>query len=118
MSPYLVAFVLGVVAHALLSRVLGAERDRRDTPLHVACRKGNVKNVKALLDRGADPNVYNFFRETPLLLACAADSSAIVKMLLDMGADAADKGKGASPPPSTPCHGALELPCSYGSKDE
>jgi ankyrin repeat protein len=115
MSPLLVAFFLGVLAHALVSRIIGVQTDRRDTPLHVACRKGNVKNVKALLDRGADPNVFNFFRETPLLLACAADSAAIVKMLLDMGADAKDKG--ASPPPSTPRPGTLELPCSYGGDD-
>lgn len=66
-----------------VARVL-LDNDRRDTPLHIACRKeGNAKNVKYLLDNGADPNVFNFFRETPLLLACAADNPVIVKMLID-----------------------------------
>ena len=63
---------------------------RRDKPLHIACRKGNVKSVKLLLDSGADPNVFNYFGQTPLLLACASDNACIVKMLLDKNAEAND----------------------------
>ena len=87
---WLYFFLAGVFAHMFVARVL-LDNDRRDTPLHIACRKGNAKNVKYLLDNGADPNVFNFFRETPLLLACAADNSVIVKMLIDRGAECSTK---------------------------
>jgi ankyrin repeat protein len=97
-------FALGVLAHMLLARVL-ANNDRRDTPLHIACRKGNVKNVKNLLDRGADPNVFNFFRETPLLLACASDNPLIVKMLLDRAADSNDSRPETRHPLALPVSG-------------
>ena len=83
------AFVLGFLTHLLFARYVFTN-ERRDTPLHIACRKGNVKNVKYLIDRGADPNVFNFIRETPLSLACASDNALIVKMLLDHNADAND----------------------------
>jgi ankyrin repeat protein len=92
---WMYAFVAGFVVHMFFARVF-FNNDRRDTPLHIACRKGNLKTVKYLLDRGADPNVFNFFRETPLLLACASDNSMIVKMLLDKNADSND----ASRPPA------------------
>lgn len=92
---YFAAFVCGFICNSILNM------DRKkDHPLHIACRKGNVKSVKMLLDSGADPNVYNYFGQTPLLLACTADNSAIVKMLLDKNAYAA--GEGGLPSPLTP----------------
>ena len=84
-------FLAGALAHHLWSRCVG-RAGRRETPLHVACRKGNAKTVKYLLDRGASPNVLNLFRESPLLLACTADNAAIVKMLLDAGGDPGGDG--------------------------
>ena len=86
-SSYLVVFLLGFFTHMCLARNKG---DRRDKPLHIACRKGNVKSVKLLLDSGADPNVFNYFGQTPLLLACSSDNACIVKMLLDKSAEAND----------------------------
>ena len=94
-------FFLGALAHFLYARYVARKGDRRDTPLHVACRKGNVKSVKYLLSRGADPNVYNANEESPLLLGCASDDSSIVKMLLDKAARANKGGAGGA-----------ELPCS------
>lgn len=83
---YGIAFVCGFI---LCNVIMNVDR-KKDHPLHIACRKGNVKSVKMLLDSGADPNVTNYFGQTPLLLACAADNSAIVKMLLDKNAVAGD----------------------------
>lgn len=121
-----VIFALGALAHMLFARAVTGG-DRRDTPLHIACRRGNAKTVRYLLDRGADPNVFNFFRETPLLLACGADSSVIVKMLLDRAADANDSarpGGGALPwrdrlvPEGAGAGGAGEAAGEVGSDDE
>lgn len=87
MSFPIICFIMGILAHMVVSRVGG---DRRDMPLHIACRKGNVKTVKSLLDCGADPNVLNCWKQTPLQLACSSDSPVIVKMLIDRGADGND----------------------------
>lgn len=86
-NTYLIVFLLGFFAHMCLAM---NKDTRRDKPLHIACRKGNVKSVKLLLDSGADPNVFNYFGQTPLLLACSSDSACIVKMLLDKNAEAND----------------------------
>jgi ankyrin repeat protein len=90
---YLYALAFGCGFVCALAVAASASDRKKDHPLHIACRKGNVKSVKMLLDSGADPNVFNYFGQTPLLLACTADNSAIVKMLLDKNADAIERIK-------------------------
>ena len=76
----LIAHGADVSARALLDR----------TPLHDACSGGKLATVRALLDRGADPNARNEFGQTPLINAIErrhTDVTEIVRTLLASGAD-------------------------------
>jgi len=53
-----------------------------DTPLHVACNKGNEEIVKLLLLRGANPNVHETDGDTPLHIACEKGYEQVVGLLL------------------------------------
>ncbi|KAK2805838.1 hypothetical protein FQN51_008612 [Onygenales sp. PD_10] len=59
------------------------------TPLMKAARSGFEEGVKALLDKGADPNHKDHKRETPLSQAARATdgSGEVVEMLLREGSD-------------------------------
>lgn len=68
----------------------------KDTLLHYACAFGEVKIVRALLEKGADVNVKNNLDDTPLFYACnkqaylkvtEQDRLEIAKMLIERGAD-------------------------------
>ena len=58
-----------------------------DTPLTVACMKGQMNAVKLLLLRGANPNVTSPSFHTPLQLAIQRGDVGIVKLLIVAGAD-------------------------------
>ncbi|GBG25855.1 Ankyrin-1 [Hondaea fermentalgiana] len=60
----------------------GSEEWDLATALHVACRQGNAKLVRALLDLDANPACLTKSRQTPLLLACEYGYPAIVDLLL------------------------------------
>jgi uncharacterized protein len=85
---------------------LATARNERtgSTPLHVAAQQGDLTMVRALLDRGADPNVRTnrsnapagprfggFGRgggaQTPLMLAAINDREAVMRALVAAGAD-------------------------------
>jgi hypothetical protein len=55
--------------------------------LLTAARKGDVAQVKALLDKGADVNAKTPYGQTALFFACDRGYFEIVKLLVDHGAD-------------------------------
>jgi len=58
-----------------------------NTPLHIACLKGDLKVVQLLLKYGADPNIRNHVaRRTPLHSAVEEDYKEIVSVLMKKGA--------------------------------
>jgi uncharacterized protein len=57
-----------------------------DRPLHVACLRGNLEEVEALIRGGAAVNATGEFDNTPLHQAVQQGHGAIVKFLLEHGA--------------------------------
>src|SRR5580698_7978615 len=55
--------------------------------LLAATRKGDLAQVKALLDKGASVNSKSAYGQTPLFFACDRGYTEIVKLLIDRGAD-------------------------------
>jgi len=68
----------------------------RETPLTAAISSKNDKLVSYLLERGADPNLYDQ-DASPLYKACASQRKRLVKLLLQHGADVTRPHR---PPPS------------------
>ena len=64
----------------------------RQSGLIIACRRGNIKIVKLLLDHGVDVNCTDKNGYTPLLASCECKNKDIVKLLLARGADINIKG--------------------------
>ena len=60
---------------------------RQITPLHLACRYGNVEAAKLLLDNGAEIEVAQDHTVTPMMAAIENSQTAIVRLLLEKGAD-------------------------------
>jgi len=57
------------------------------TPLHLACDRGNIANVKILLEGGADPGLRDEDGLTALQLAQIAGHTEIVPLLSNKGAE-------------------------------
>ena len=71
-------------------------RDKEgNTPLHLACDKGDLEEVKNLIEKGADVNAQNnpmnfedgWGESTPLHVACSGVNIEIVDFLLKNGAE-------------------------------
>mmetsp|Transcript_11590 Transcript_11590/g.19864 ORF Transcript_11590/g.19864 Transcript_11590/m.19864 type:complete len:246 (-) Transcript_11590:244-981(-) len=58
-----------------------------ETPLHIACRNGNVRLVCLLLDRGAKVDLKDTAGNTPFHLSCCRQEMDIAKLLLRRGAE-------------------------------
>ncbi|KAL2489857.1 Ankyrin repeat family protein [Forsythia ovata] len=90
---------------------LGGDRDDRGwTPLHICARKGDLKQVKRLLDEGMNVNVAAWGPKshgvTPLHLAAKGGHLKVMDELLERGADIDARTKGACG--WTPLHNAAK----------
>lgn len=63
------------------------ENDNGNSILDLAVRFEREGEVKDLLMRGADPNVFNIEMETPLMTACDRGNYKIAKLLVDSNAE-------------------------------
>lgn len=89
------------VARWLLERGVrtGVTRSGAETPLHIACQRGNLGVVELLVENGANVNRTDGDRTTPLWMACKAgqtevaviacekDCAEIAELLVESGAD-------------------------------
>ncbi|CAI9775644.1 unnamed protein product [Fraxinus pennsylvanica] len=93
-----------------LGRLVGDRDDRGWTPLHICARKGDLKQVKRLLDEGMDVNVAAWGPKshgvTPLHLAAKGGHLKVMDELLERGADIDARTKGACG--WTPLHNAAK----------
>ncbi|KAL8216493.1 hypothetical protein R6Q57_023330 [Mikania cordata] len=85
---------------SMRSNSYGDDRDDRGwTNLHVGARKGDLKEVKRLLDEGMDANVTAWGPKshglTPLHLAAKGDHIKVMDELLERGANIDARTKGA-----------------------
>ena len=67
-----------------VEEAVNCKNKKGQTPLHLACSKGNVIAVKALLDHNSDPNAKDGEEDSPIVLTT---DSEIIKTLLNHGAD-------------------------------
>ncbi|XP_037785057.1 BRCA1-associated RING domain protein 1-like [Penaeus monodon] len=65
---------------------INKRNSKGETPLHVACIKGDAVKVQSLLSEGANPNTKDNAGWTPLHEACSHGFLAIAKVLLQHGA--------------------------------
>ncbi|KAL5467546.1 hypothetical protein EMCRGX_G031794 [Ephydatia muelleri] len=77
--------------------------ERGETPLHVACIKGDLKQVTALVGQGAEINATDNACWTPLHEACNHGHVQVVIYLLEKGANVNAEGMGGD----TPLHDAV-----------
>jgi ankyrin repeat protein len=71
----------------------GADMKVKVLSLVIASRYGHTEIVKLLLDNGADIEAKNDYNKTPLIIASEEGHTEIVKLLLERGADIAAKDK-------------------------
>jgi hypothetical protein len=78
--------LLRILTLAVLVISLSRADDLTDDLL-AATRKGDLAQVKALLDKGASVNSKSSYGQTPLFFACDRGYLEIVKLLVERGAD-------------------------------
>ena len=71
-------------------------------PLHEATRDGDLAQVRALIDAGADLDAQGDNGETPLITAITGGHVLVTSLLIDRGADIQARNKGGF----TPLHAA------------
>lgn len=78
-------------------------------PLNDAAYRGDLTEVKRLLDKGRDVDEQDSHGCTPLVYAAASGNIQVVKVLLGMGANVNGSG--------TKCASALETALTNGNKE-
>jgi len=58
-----------------------------DTPLHMACRAGEMEDIRVMLSAGADIDMQGDLGKTPLHIAVSQNNVELVKLLLEAGAN-------------------------------
>jgi 2-iminobutanoate/2-iminopropanoate deaminase len=71
----------------------GCGKQDVNTALLKAAETGNVGNVKALLQKGADPNTTDEFKRTPLMIASLHDHANVVTAMIEAGAEISARAK-------------------------
>lgn len=72
----------------LIKKMILCSRDSQDyTPLHHACKRGNVEIIKILCHYGADPTLQDEYGATPFHRAARYAPLEALKILLEHGAD-------------------------------
>jgi ankyrin repeat protein len=64
-----------------------AKDEGERTPLHWACRAGQIQTIRVLLEHGADPEARDRLGRTPLWSACLDGRREAAELLLSYGAD-------------------------------
>ncbi|MBO2008850.1 ankyrin repeat domain-containing protein [Hymenobacter negativus] len=87
-------------------------------PLHIACKNGNIKIVRLLIEAGADKEIKDVGRQSPLSIAASKNYYDITKYLIEVGADVHSKGPNGLQPIHFACAGGdrkiIELLLSQG----
>ena len=67
--------------------IINSKDDKGQTPLILACWKGQVKTVDYLLSKGSDPNAKTVIGSTAAMYACESDCVDALNLLKAHGAD-------------------------------
>ena len=98
-----------VDANANVNIAVGPEGE---TPLHVACARGNLEAVKTLIDAGADVNPADSLGRTPLLYCCLESLPMCCDLMIEARADI-EKPMTVHNPGATPLYAAALVGCGY-----
>ncbi len=79
-----------------------------ETPLHLACKKGDVDRVRIILASGGDVNAKDHNGWTPLHEACAFGSLSCVQALLDHSSATVDVLAAGGDNGLSPLHEAVD----------
>ena len=72
---------------------INKQNSSKDTPLHVACSKGQFKVVEYLVHRNAKVNIKGHKDYTPLHIAVSKGHTSIVKLLIARGSNVNQSAK-------------------------
>jgi len=101
--------LFNVKANSLNKKLTDYSKPINGTPLHIACRSGNLDIVKLLIEAGADKEIKDVGRQSPLSIAISNNHIEITRYLVEVGADVHSKGPNNLQP--------IHFACTHGSKE-
>ena len=91
-------------------RIINWKNEKGNSLLELAVRFERESEVKELLEKGADANIFNSEMETPLMVACDRGNYKLAKLLIDNKAEINFQTKtGNTPLMSAAFHGKVEI---------